>query len=43
MLVTIQGKNVQITDAMRERAERKLSVIDKYFKNDEKETSGRIL
>lgn len=43
MLVTIQGKNVQITDAMRERAERKLSVIDKYFKTEDKESSARIL
>lgn len=42
MLVTIQGKNVQITDAMRERAEKKLSMIDKYFKEDQ-ETVARIL
>lgn len=42
MLVTIQGKNVQITDAMRERAEKKLSTIDKYFKNNE-DINARIL
>lgn len=42
MLVTIQGKNVQITDAMRERAERKLSTIDKYFKDPEA-TTARVL
>ncbi len=33
MLTNIQGKNVQITDAMRERADKKLSVLDKYFKD----------
>lgn len=43
MLVTIQGKNVQITDAMRERADKKLSVIDKYFKNGDRESSARVL
>lgn len=42
MLVTIQGKNVQITDAMRERAEKKLSVIDKYFRFDD-DLSARVL
>lgn len=43
MLVTIQGKNVQITDAMRERAEKKLSVVDKYFKKSDKESTARVL
>lgn len=42
MLVTILGKNVQISEAMRERAEKKLSTIDKYF-NEEAQTQARVL
>lgn len=42
MLVTLQGKNVEITQAMKERAEDKLKVINKYFKDEDK-LSARIL
>ena len=31
MEVTVKGKNVQITDAIRDHAKRKLSKFDKYF------------
>lgn len=42
MLVTMQGKNVVITDAMKSHAERKLSGVDKYF-SQEAELKARIL
>ncbi len=38
MLITITGKNLDITQAMRERTEKKLSVLDKYFKPEDDES-----
>lgn len=37
MLITITGKNLNITDAMRDRTEKKLAVLDKYFANSDTE------
>lgn len=35
MLINIHGKNVEITEAMQERAEEKLGFLDKYFDIDD--------
>ena len=43
MLVTLQGKNFAITEAMKECAIKKLSTLDKYFKEGEVQTKARIL
>lgn len=37
MLINIVGKNLDITDAMRERTEKKLSVLNKYFADSDNE------
>ncbi len=34
MIITYAGKNVQVTDAMKELAEKKLSKLDKFFRSD---------
>ncbi|MCC6442045.1 MAG: ribosome-associated translation inhibitor RaiA [Armatimonadetes bacterium] len=33
MQVTVKGKNVQVTEALREYADKKLQRLDRYFKN----------
>ncbi len=39
MLLTYTGKNVQVTEAMKELTEKKFSKLDKYFKDD---ITGRV-
>lgn len=39
MLITITGKNLNITDAMRDRTEKKLAVLNKYFAIEEENAS----
>lgn len=34
MIITYAGKNVQVTEAMKELAEKKLSKLDKFFRDD---------
>lgn len=41
MLINITGKNIDITEAMKNRADQKLATLDKYFADEEVE-SGRL-
>lgn len=34
MLITVRGKNIQITDALRQHVEKRLGRLDKYFEED---------